>query len=73
MSMAHLANSMPIAYHSLGLVMAIKSLKEFLDSSEQKDLSSEVFELESSHLLEVKLNGRVLSKAGSMVACSRVP
>ncbi len=48
--------------------MAIKSLKEFLDSSEQKDLSSEAFELESSHLLEVKLNGRVWSKAGSMVA-----
>jgi uncharacterized protein (AIM24 family) len=48
--------------------MAIKSLKEFLDTSEQKDLSPEAFELESSHLLEVKLNGRVWSKAGSMVA-----
>lgn len=48
--------------------MAIKSLKEFLDSSEQKDISPEAFELESSHLLEVKLNGRVWSKAGSMVA-----
>jgi len=48
--------------------MAIRSLKEFLDSSEQKDLSPEAFELESSHLLEVKLNGRVWSKAGSMVA-----
>lgn len=48
--------------------MAIKSLKEFLDSSEQKDISPETFELESSHLLEVKLNGRVWSKAGSMVA-----
>ena len=44
--------------------MTIKSLKEFLDSSEQKDLSPEAFELESSHLLEVKLNGRVWSKAG---------
>jgi uncharacterized protein (AIM24 family) len=43
-------------------------LKEFLDTSEQKDLSAEVFELESSHLLEVKLNGRIWSKAGSMVA-----
>lgn len=48
--------------------MAIKSLREFLDSSEQKDLSPEAFELESSHLLEVKLSGRVWSKAGSMVA-----
>lgn len=48
--------------------MAIKSLKEFLDSSEQKDLSPEAFELESAHLLEIKLNGRVWSKAGAMVA-----
>lgn len=48
--------------------MAIKSLKEFLDASVQKDLSPEAFELESSHLLEIKLNGRVWSKAGSMVA-----
>lgn len=48
--------------------MAIKSLKEFLDASEQKDRSAETFELESSHLLEIKLNGRVWSKAGSMVA-----
>lgn len=48
--------------------MAIKSLNEFLDASVQKDLSPEVFELESAHLLEIKLNGRVWSKAGSMVA-----
>lgn len=48
--------------------MAIKSLKEFLDSSEQKDRSVETFELESSHLLEIKLNGLVWSKAGAMVA-----
>ncbi len=48
--------------------MAIKSLNEFLDASVQKDISSENFELESSHLLEVRLNGRVWAKAGSMVA-----
>ena len=48
--------------------MAIKSLQEFLATSEQKDASTEAFELESSHLLEVKLKGRVWSKAGSMVA-----
>jgi uncharacterized protein (AIM24 family) len=48
--------------------MAIKSLKDFIAASEQKDASVEVFELESSHLLEVKLNGRVWAKAGSMVA-----
>lgn len=48
--------------------MAIKSLQEFIATSEQKDASAESFELESSHLLEVKLKGRVWSKAGSMVA-----
>ncbi len=48
--------------------MAIKSLNEFLDASVQKDISGESFELESSHLLEVRLNGRVWAKAGSMVA-----
>jgi uncharacterized protein (AIM24 family) len=48
--------------------MAIKSLKDFVAASEQKDASIEVFELESSHLLAVKLSGRVWAKAGSMVA-----
>lgn len=48
--------------------MSIKNLSEFVESSKQKDLSPEVFELESAHLLEVKLNGRVWAKAGSMVA-----
>lgn len=48
--------------------MAIKSLQEFIATSEQKDASPEPFELESPHLLEVKLKGRVWSKAGSMVA-----
>lgn len=48
--------------------MAIKSVQEFLAASVQKDMSGDVFELESSHLLEVKLNGRVWAKAGSMVA-----
>jgi uncharacterized protein (AIM24 family) len=51
-----------------GKQMAIKSLQEFIATSEQKDASPELFELESSHLLEVKLKGRVWSKAGSMVA-----
>ena len=45
--------------------MTIKNLNEFLESSKQKDLSPETFELESSHLLEVKLNGRVWAKSGS--------
>ena len=48
--------------------MAIKTLADFIAGSEQKDASQEAFELESSHLLEVKLAGRVWAKAGSMVA-----
>ena len=48
--------------------MAITKVSEFVESSSQKDLSAEVFELESSHMLEVKLSGRVWAKAGSMVA-----
>ncbi len=48
--------------------MTIRNLSEFVEQSRQKDLSGEVFELESSHLLEVKLAGRVWAKAGSMVA-----
>lgn len=48
--------------------MAIKTLTDFIAASEQKDASQEAFELESSHLLEVKLSGRVWAKAGSMVA-----
>jgi uncharacterized protein (AIM24 family) len=48
--------------------MPIKSVQEFLAASVQKDLSGDAFELESSHLLEVKLNGRVWAKSGSMVA-----
>lgn len=48
--------------------MAIRNLSEFVEESRQKDLSPETFELESSHLLEVKLNGRVWAKSGSMVA-----
>lgn len=48
--------------------MSIRNLSEFVEASQQKDLSPEPFELESSHMLEVKLGGRVWAKAGSMVA-----
>lgn len=48
--------------------MAIRNLSEFVEESKQKDLSHEAFELESPHLLEVRVNGRVWAKAGSMVA-----
>ena len=48
--------------------MAIRNLSEFVEESKQTDRSAEMFELESSHLLEVKLNGRIWAKSGSMVA-----
>lgn len=48
--------------------MTIHSLQEFLSQSKEKDASAEAFELESAHLLEVRLNGAVWAKAGAMVA-----
>ncbi|UXI66819.1 AIM24 family protein [Tahibacter amnicola] len=48
--------------------MTIRNVNEFLAASQQKDASQDAFELESPHMLEVKLNGRVWAKAGSMVA-----
>ncbi len=44
------------------------TLEEFLAQTAEKDNPGDVFELESSHLLEVHVNGRVWSKLGSMVA-----
>ncbi len=48
--------------------MAVQTLQEFLSHSKEKDASGDAFELESSHLLEVRLDGLVWAKAGSMVA-----
>ena len=48
--------------------MNVRTLQEFLASSKEKDVGSEAFELESPHLLEVRLDGMVWAKAGSMVA-----
>lgn len=48
--------------------MGISTLQEFLASSKEKDVGSDAFELESPHLLEVRLDGMVWAKAGSMVA-----
>jgi uncharacterized protein (AIM24 family) len=44
------------------------SIAEFVKKTAQRDESTELFELESAHLLEVKLNGRVWAKAGAMIA-----
>jgi uncharacterized protein (AIM24 family) len=48
--------------------MPAKTLDEFLSQTAQRDASTERFELENAYLLEVKLDGRVWSKAGAMVA-----
>jgi uncharacterized protein (AIM24 family) len=48
--------------------MTITSVQDFLQQSVQRDHGNEAFELENPHLLEVKVDGRVWAKAGSMVA-----
>jgi uncharacterized protein (AIM24 family) len=48
--------------------MTITTVQDFLQASVQRDQTAEPFELENAHLLEVKVNGRVWAKAGSMVA-----
>ncbi len=48
--------------------MSKYSISEFINKTAERDESNELFELESPHLLEVKLNGRVWSKSGAMIA-----
>ena len=48
--------------------MSAKTLQEFLSTTREKDLSGDAFELESSHMLEVRVDGLVWAKAGSMIA-----
>nr|WP_288481078.1 AIM24 family protein [uncultured Deinococcus sp.] len=43
-------------------------MSDFLRASAEQDRPGDVFELESSKMLEVKVNGRVWSKLGAMVA-----
>ena len=44
------------------------TLAQFLHATGEKDNPGDVFELESSHMLEVHVNGRIWSKLGAMVA-----
>lgn len=44
------------------------SVADFLRQSAEQDRPGEVFELESSKMLEAKVNGRIWSKLGAMVA-----
>jgi uncharacterized protein (AIM24 family) len=48
--------------------MTVKSLQEFLSTTQEKDVSADAFELESPRMLEVRVDGLVWAKAGSMVA-----
>ena len=48
--------------------MARYTLQEFVEATTQKDRGHGLFELESSRLLEINLDGRVWTKMGSMVA-----
>ena len=48
--------------------MSKYSISEFISKTAQRDASNETFELESPHLLEVKLNGLMWAKAGAMIA-----
>ena len=43
-------------------------LKEFIETSIQKDLGQGLFELERERVLEVNLNGEIWTKTGSMIA-----
>jgi uncharacterized protein (AIM24 family) len=47
---------------------ASHSLQQFLTETAERDRPGDVFELESSKMLEVKVRGRVWSKLGAMVA-----
>jgi uncharacterized protein (AIM24 family) len=44
------------------------SLEEFVAKSRQRDRGQGLFELESERMLEVNLNGSIMTKTGSMVA-----
>ncbi|WP_412028578.1 AIM24 family protein [Deinococcus yunweiensis] len=44
------------------------SLRDFVAQTAERDQPGDVFELESSKMLEVKVNGRVWSKLGAMIA-----
>ncbi len=44
------------------------TLRDFLINTAERDNPGEVFELESNKMLEAKVNGRIWSKLGAMVA-----
>ena len=48
--------------------MPVKTVSEFIAAYQERDVSTEAFELESPYLLEIRLNGSVWARAGAMVA-----
>lgn len=48
--------------------MSKYSIAEFIHKSAERDETRETFELESAHMLEVKLDGLIWAKAGAMIA-----
>lgn len=50
--------------------MSRYSINQFLSSASQKNRGQYTFELENSHLLGVRLNGRIWTKLGSMIGYS---
>jgi len=48
--------------------MSAKTLQEFLANSRERDLTGDAFELESSHMLEARVDGLIWAKAGAMIA-----
>lgn len=48
--------------------MTVRTLDQFLATTQEKDVSADAFELENPHLLEVRLDGMVWAKSGAMVA-----
>jgi uncharacterized protein (AIM24 family) len=48
--------------------MSKYSIKNFVETTKQRDDKNEFFELETPHTLELNLNGKAWMKAGSMVA-----
>lgn len=44
------------------------TINDFLQANAQQDRDRGLFELESPHLLEVRLNGRIWSKVGTMIS-----
>jgi len=49
-------------------LVTVKTLQEFVSNTKEKDLSGDAFELESSHMLEARVDGLIWAKAGSMIA-----